>query len=34
MQQVDQNNDGYISYFEFHKLLKLPEYKSRLLDPL
>jgi hypothetical protein len=34
MALVDLNNDGYISYYEFHSLLAHPEYRARLLLPL
>ncbi|CAD8113872.1 unnamed protein product [Paramecium primaurelia] len=32
--KIDQNQDGYISFYEYHALLKEEQYRAKLLDPI
>ncbi|CAD8126850.1 unnamed protein product [Paramecium sonneborni] len=32
--KIDQNQDGHISFYEYHALLKEEQYRAKLLDPI
>ncbi|CAD8125445.1 unnamed protein product [Paramecium sonneborni] len=31
---IDQNQDGHVSFYEYHALLKEEQYRAKLLDPI